>query len=496
MIHPTVYLSQATGIPEPSLRLLTTILLGYPMSMVYHYVHSKTANHLMKEESDKEQAKEKLKRVAQIRNATILLSGFSLSLFFNSWDSVHSLVTIIVSYILCAFYQQKRVYAVAGVWIWNSVYLLVGYYVMSANDYDISWTMTQCILCLRLMGFSLDFMDGQEVQKEINKDQGVYEKSPSSSATKPFSFSDHTPLHTLPSFYEVAAYCYFPTAFLVGPQFSFSLYQQWLLFKYSANDSNEKSSQQRLYVLKCSTLAIVYLLLQQIVGSQFPTQYLLTEEYSSLPITKRMFIFWMSGKFVFTKYLGVWLLTEGATASFRLGYEGISSNGKHNFAGLVNVNPIKYELATSINDIIGGFNINTNYWSKYYVFKRLKWMGSKTYSQVGTLVFLAIWHGFHLGYFVTFLMEFLDLKAESILRKWIKILLPRISSTKLSLFFSWFATTTTLVYAGVGFDLLSLSSAWMAYKQVYFYGHILLVLILLSSFLLPKSQTQKINKSE
>lgn len=123
-------------------------------------------------------------------------------------------------------------------------------------------------------------------------------------------------------------------------------------------------------------------------------------------------------------------------------------------------------------------------------------MGSKTYSQIGTLAFLAIWHGFHLGYFVTFLMEFLDLVAESILRKWIKLFFPNMASTKLSFVFAWFLTTTTLVYAGVGFDLLTLSSSWIAYKQVYFFGHILLALILLSSPLLPKYPTQKKNKSE
>ncbi|CAO3611266.1 unnamed protein product [Cunninghamella blakesleeana] len=499
MLHPTVYLSQAVGVPEPSFRLLMTILLGYPTSVIYRYAHSKTKNHLVKEDSN--HAKEKLKKAIQVRNTVVLLSGFLLSLFFNGRDSVHSMATIAISYIICTLLQRKRVYAVAGVWIFNSIYLLVAYFYMDANDYDISWTMTQCILCLRLMGFSLDFMDGQE-EKEVNKDHHLHENttavasSSSLPSTKPFSFSDHTPLSTLPSLFEVAAYCYFPTAFLVGPQFSFSLYRQWLLFNYDANDSNEKLNQQRCYVLKCFTMSIIYLLLQQIIGSQFPTQYLLTKEYSNLPLAKRIFIFWLSGKFVFTKYLGIWLLTEGATASFRLGYVGISSDGKHNFSGLINVNPIKYELATSINDIIGGFNINTNYWSKYYVFKRLKWMGSKTYSQIGTLAFLAIWHGFHLGYFVTFLMEFLDLMAESILRKWIKLILPNSASTKFSSVFAWFLTTTTFVYAGVGFDLLTLSSAWTAYKQVYFFGHILLALILSSSLLLPKSSSQKKKKSE
>ena len=44
--------------------------------------------------------------------------------------------------------------------------------------------------------------------------------------------------------------------------------------------------------------------------------------------------------------------------------------------------------------------------SRRYVFKRLRFLGSKELSQAVTLFFLALWHGLYTGYFVNFAFEF------------------------------------------------------------------------------------------
>ena len=64
------------------------------------------------------------------------------------------------------------------------------------------------------------------------------------------------------------------------------------------------------------------------------------------------------------------------------------------------------------NDYILSFNINTNHWCAEYIYKRLKFLGSKMYSQIMTLLFLALWHGFHSGYYHCFFMEFVVLYFE------------------------------------------------------------------------------------
>jgi lysophospholipid acyltransferase 5 len=47
-----------------------------------------------------------------------------------------------------------------------------------------------------------------------------------------------------------------------------------------------------------------------------------------------------------------------------------------------------------------------------YLFKRLRFLGNKTLSHVVTLMFLAIWHGIYIGYFICFITEYFYITAE------------------------------------------------------------------------------------
>ncbi|KAI9030097.1 MBOAT, membrane-bound O-acyltransferase family-domain-containing protein [Phycomyces nitens] len=475
MFFITEALSWATGVPEPTLRLLTTLMLAYPVANLYNklYVRPLLNNQAVKtSESD--------------RNNFILLSGLALAFYYNGKAIYHSLVTVAVTYAICYLgdhFQDRRL-ATAGVWVFNTVYLLLGYYFTSSDDYDISWTMTQCILCLRLMGFSFDFQDGATVNSE----------EPKTGNPLPLSFSNDTPLKELPEFAQVLAYSFFPSAFLVGPQFSFSLYKRWLKAPYNGkpvSEWEETQKAQTMYMYRCVGLAIVYLAVQQIIGSKYSTSYLLTDDYVALPLYKRLFVFWMAGRFTFNKYIGVWMLTEGASTLFGISYDGEDKDGQPRFDGLANALPAVYETTTTIDNVIASFNINTNLWSKYYVFKRLRFLGNKNISQFATLGFLAIWHGFHIMYFITFALEFLYIQCELVLRKRLMPSIKPLTSRNdiykvIWKIVGWLTCTSTTGYAVVGFDLLKVGKAWTAYKNVYFIGHLAIVVILGANALLGK----------
>lgn len=51
-----------------------------------------------------------------------------------------------------------------------------------------------------------------------------------------------------------------------------------------------------------------------------------------------------------------------------------------------------------------------------YVFKRLRFLGNKQLSQLLALLFLAVWHGLHSGYYVCFFNEFIVMKFEKDVR--------------------------------------------------------------------------------
>src|SRR6266542_2719951 len=82
---------------------------------------------------------------------------------------------------------------------------------------------------------------------------------------------------------------------------------------------------------------------------------------------------------------------------------------------------MKFEFATSLNQIVGSFNTNTNLWTKIYIFKRLIFLGNKNLSSLGALSFLALWHGVYSGYFICFSLEFVDIETE---RRWSKRVEP------------------------------------------------------------------------
>ena len=47
-----------------------------------------------------------------------------------------------------------------------------------------------------------------------------------------------------------------------------------------------------------------------------------------------------------------------------------------------------------------------------YVYKRLRFLNNRYISQLSALVFLAVWHGWHSGYYLTFFNEFIVINFE------------------------------------------------------------------------------------
>lgn len=63
--------------------------------------------------------------------------------------------------------------------------------------------------------------------------------------------------------------------------------------------------------------------------------------------------------------------------------------------------------------VIESFNISTNSFASRYVFKRLRFLGSKQLSHTLALLFLAVWHGFASGFYNTFALELVIMKMET-----------------------------------------------------------------------------------
>ncbi|KAF9091765.1 Lysophosphatidylcholine acyltransferase 3 [Mortierella sp. AD031] len=523
-------ISQASGIPEPSLRLLLTVLAGYPISIFYRLIFLNKTSSIVGESA---------------RNAFFLVTGLLMSYFFNSYDIVHPLTTCVGTWLICRIVSlvapKNRALASTLGFVFNFGYLLTSYKYAATEEYDICYTMQQCVQCLRMIGYGMDFMDGQpklDKKKETTTPAAEEKVAPSPAAVNPapapvavvgrektpISFGRDIALAQLPTLAETIGYAFFPFAFLVGPQFSFSLYKKFITMELfnvpiptSAAGSDEAKAAAAAtangipqgslrYATRCFFLGVFYLGLGQVLGGFFPTAALLGKAFLERSFAERVFIFWWTGKTILNKYLGIWTIAEGPCVLSGITFNGYDAQGRPEWDGLRNVNPINYEFATSLTQIVTSFNMNTNFWAKLYVFKRLRFLGNKNLSALGVLLFLAVWHGTHIGYFFCFGLEFMDMETERRMSvrfgKPINAFIARqtgVAQMALKAAWgtiTWLLTTSALYFAAVPFDLLQLDKSLQAVKAINYLGiYFMLALLFLDIFLsivIPKKRSKSI----
>jgi len=275
-------------------------------------------------------------------------------------------------------------------YIFNMSYLLTGYYLTETTGYDISWTMPCCVLCLRMIGLAVDVHDGTKTSEELSKDQ------------------KDSALTEVPSILEVCSQSFFVGGYFVGPQFSMRKFQN-----YIQRNINEDLPPSRRFAFKRFGLGLAYLM-GHLLGDRFlvPVGYVETAEFANLGFLTKSLYFSAWVKIILAKYVSAWLLAEGAVILSGLAYNGRWEDGSVKWNGGANVRLRIFEGASMMQHMIDSFNINTNAWVMHYVYKRLRFLNNKHMSQFGALLFLALWHGWNPGYYLTFFNEFLVLNFE------------------------------------------------------------------------------------
>ncbi|ORZ19006.1 MBOAT, membrane-bound O-acyltransferase family-domain-containing protein [Absidia repens] len=392
-------------------------------------------------------------------NAFIVYSGLALSLCSNGLWVFASLFLVALTYAMCYLFGESPQHrATAGylAWIVHGVYLLRVYYSSTYNNYDIAWTMPQCMVCLRLMGLTFDYMNTDDDTTSISQ--------------RPKPMVD-TRLYTLPSISQWFGYCFFPAPFLVGPQFSFNLYHRWIknppFSGIDVTDWDEAYKGQWRYLIRCVLLAAAFFSLQQVFGAAYEPSHLLSKEYQQFSFLHRSLVLLITGKFIYNKYIGIWLLSEGAYVLYGVTYGGEDADGHPLFGCFTNVQPWKYLTAITINDVIESFNININVWVDYYVFKQSRWfIQNEAICQSLSLMLLTVWRGcLHLNDVITFFLIFYYTRCETAIKR-------RLSSI------------TVCPYV------------WTAYKSVYFIGHLMIPLILVLDRLIPRKHVPIKNRNQ
>ncbi|XP_058835995.1 lysophospholipid acyltransferase 5 [Topomyia yanbarensis] len=440
LLNPVEGLANLSGASQPAIRLILSVLIAYPLGALYR----------------------NLTATITVKNIYIASTGIALVIFNYGFDLYHSALAVVVTYLLNAFFATSSMLVPLS-FCYHMGYLLIGYYFTTSETYDIKWTMPHCVLVLRLIGLAFDISDSHQKKlagKQDDKCVGT------------------------PSLLELVAFTYFPASVLVGPQFSMIRYRRFVSGQYEQHTTRAPA-----YSAKKFLQGAFYLIVNQ-VGSQFVSDsYLLSSDFEQESLFMKHVYMGLWGRFSLYKYISIWLLAEGAAVLFGLTYidakPGDREYDSDELSGCTNIKVGVFENTSKFGHYVESFNVQTNHWVAVYVYKRLKFLNNRVLSHFGALLFLAVWHGFHSGYYMTFLMEFMVIRMEKeiepVLQKneQFQALLQQ-PMVKLAVFL--LLKFYTIVFAGwclVPFVVLSYSKWWHIYCAVRFSG---LILFLLGNF--------------
>ncbi|VDD96123.1 unnamed protein product [Enterobius vermicularis] len=366
-------LAETFNANEDALRLLLTILAGYPLAVFYRFfIYNKSP-------------------IAQ--KVFFVIVGISLYFFNCGLNSCHAGISIVFAYLITNYLPGTTASIVLAYFVFLG-HLLLGYWFAESDHYDITWTTPFCIMTLRFIALVMDVYDGQKPEEQLKPDQRI------------------TRVVNPPDLLETAAYglCFCGT--FVGPQFPLRRFRDFINGEY-LNEKKEVRSTGLMPSLGRYVAATFFAVIHQwgnlwIPGSYFSTSHFLQQPY----IWKLIWcVIWF--RLIMARYVSCWLYTEGAAILMGIAYNGKDKKGVDQWDGVRDVHILRYELGTDFQSVIDSFNVGTNRFAKNYVFRRLRWLGSRTRSHLVTLFFLALWHGYHLGYFVLFLFEFACVVAQN-----------------------------------------------------------------------------------
>lgn len=367
MLNPVQALASLSGASQPAIRLILSVLAAYPLGAFYR----------------------NLKATTTVKNIFIACTGIALVLFNYGFDLYHSALAVAVTYLLNTFLGSSNLLVPLS-FCFHLGYLLVGYYFTTSDTYDIKWTMPHCVLVLRLIGLAFDISDSHQKERQGKKDDKCI---------------------GVPSLLELIAFTYFPATVLVGPQFSMLRYHRFISGQYEPHVTGAPA-----YSAKKFLQGAFYLVVNQ-VGAQFVSDtYLLSAEFEQESFLMKHIYLGLWGRVSLYKYIAIWLLAEGSAVLFGLTYidakPGDRDYDPDELSGCSNIKVGVFENTSKFGHYVESFNVQTNHWVAVYVYKRLKFLNNRMCSHLGALLFLAVWHGFHSGYYMTFFMEFLVIRME------------------------------------------------------------------------------------
>lgn len=339
---------------------------------------------------------------------------FYLIGLFDLWDGIRTLLYSSVVTYLIAYYIDGDLMP------WLGFVFLMGH--MSVNHIErqfanspstVDITGAQMVLVMKLSSFCWNVYDGRLKPENLSDHQKI-------KAIKPENF---------PSALDYAGFVLFFPSLMAGPAFDYNDYRSWIettMFDAppGTDPSKRPPARGQRKIPRSGTpaawkaaLGLAWILAYLKFSAWYNSEFVLGNDYMRFGLLRRIWHLEMLGFTTRLKYYGVWTLTEGACILSGLGYNGFDpKTGKVRWDRLENIYPWGIESAQNSRAYLENWNKNTNNWLRYSVYLRVTPKGKKPgfRASLATFVTSAFWHGFHPGYYLTFVLAaFIQTVAKS-----------------------------------------------------------------------------------
>lgn len=421
---------------------------------------------------------------SKIRHAFATLLGIYFSIFCFGWYSIHLFVLVLMCYGIMVTTSVTNVHR-------YSFFVAMGY--LTICHISRIYIFHYGILTTDFSG-PLMIVTQKITTLAFQVHDGLGRKAEDLSAEQ-----QRLAVKVKPSFLEYLSYLLNFMSVIAGPCNNFTDYVAFIEGRHVQMKLLEVNWKQRLppscpepsptgAVIRKLCVTLVSLLLFLTLTKTFPVT-CLTEEWF---IHETNFLTQLCYLYIVTqaskpKYYFAWTLADAVNNAAGFGFSGVDKNGNFCWDLLSNLNIWKIETATSFKMYLANWNIQTAAWLKCVCYERVPW-----YPTVLTFILSALWHGVYPGYYFTFLTGVLVTLAARTVRSNCRHYFLSSQATKgIYDVVTWAVTQLAVSYTVAPFILLAVEPTISLYKSMYFYLHIISLLIILFLPAKPQAHTQR-----
>ncbi|EGF81138.1 hypothetical protein BATDEDRAFT_10746, partial [Batrachochytrium dendrobatidis JAM81] len=453
------YIANQLGLPTEFLAICSCLVSSFPLALLY--------NHIPKSNPI-------------LRHWFCFLSTSSIIiLLFGVTSYLNVLVPTLITYGLTSIAGGDRLVPIlVSVGVIVQLFILhVQIQLLHANDLTyVNISTPMMVMAIKLSLFAWSVYDGTRSTKDLDSDM------------VPFAIKE------MPDLIEYLGFIFYFATFWVGPAFDYQYYYEWgasALFN-GPFFTNYTGAYRRIPSTKMASIKVL------ILGTLILSAFLTLDSIRSPAFYRsptgfvkekgfwwRVFLIQVAGLSTRAKLCAAWKISEAAGILTGLGYRGVDSiTKKPMFDLLENINVRQVELGQCPKGIIDGWNIKTSNWLKRCVYLRATTPGSKSTSVATGLTNLisAMWHGFHAGYYLSFLSATLWIIVGRITRRYFRPFFV-LSDSPLKFYkpvydlLGFIFTMSTLNYIFMPFIVWHASSSLYIWTSVLFLGHVFLLSI-------------------